>query len=80
LFATPPAGGRAATFEAFAEGGSAFPSTGLLILAAIAVRYGHETVFKDFLNAGSGVEEAVKKISDIKPDWICISSNTDMIL
>lgn len=80
LFCTPPARPSGEKFNAFTEGGSAFPSLGLLILAALARTRGHEVVFRDFLNSGDRASRAVSEIAGMAPDWILISSNTDMIL
>jgi len=79
FFCTPPSQKKADTLEMFSEGGSSFPSTGLLILASVAREYNHNVIFKDFLNSGEDMQKAIEIILEHSPDWVGISSNTDMI-
>lgn len=80
LFVTPPAAKKGKSFEVFNQGGSAFPSLGILILASIARNKGHSAYFSDFLNSGGNIEDAKLLIKTICPDLVCISANTDMIM
>jgi len=80
LFCTPPERPVSGAFNAFTEGGSSFPSLGLLILAQIARDKGHHVSFRDLLNEKASPEQALSTIEQIKPDILCISSNTDMVM
>lgn len=80
VFCTVPRRVKSGAYEVFNEGGSSFPSIGLLILAAIAREDGNDAVFKDYLSVGADLENALSDMRKVSPDWIAISSNTDMIL
>ena len=80
LLATPPARKKEKAEAVFTEGGSAFPSTGLLILAEIARQAGHDVFFRDFLNEGLEPGAVLGVIGDLRPDIVAISANPDMIL
>jgi len=79
LFCTPPEPERSGAHEAFSQGGSSFPSIGLLILAEIARKEGHEVCFRDFLNKHTCIDGAVSQMLALGVDVVSISSNTDSI-
>ncbi len=80
LFCTPPQGAVDDATASFLEGGSSFPSIGLLILASIAREKGVGVVFEDLYNSGLDTASAMDVIRKESPDVVAISSNTDMIM
>ena len=79
VFCTPPPEKKTGSAGVFNEGGSSFPSLGLLILASIARNEGHEVFFRDFLNTNSDQNNSVREIVKLNPDYVAFSSNTDTI-
>jgi radical SAM superfamily enzyme YgiQ (UPF0313 family) len=75
FFATPPLSFEQ-RYGAFAGGGSAVPSLGILMLAAMAREQGCACTVVEAAALGLGEAELLERLTAARPDVLCLSSTT----